>query len=245
MSDLTQPPVFLPEKVQLDLLKRMDMRRLFIRRWLEEEIADLVQVDEAWLENRLTNFLQGQLLEDVLASNSWTFSDLSLNLWLPEALKRFAKYRFGAGVEEEFLLHGWKRDQVVYSMIRFTTPELAREIWIRAEENEISFTEAATKFGEGPESSHLGVIGPIEIRHIQPVALRDYIRQLEPGRIQGPVRLGDWLILIKLERIIPNIFDQSSRDRLMDDLLQDFLDDRVGRFMEGESLDQLEYHPPS
>ena len=41
--------------------------------------------------------------------------------------------------------------------------DLARELWIRLEECEITFAEAASTFSEGPEAHRKGVMGPMEI----------------------------------------------------------------------------------
>ena len=38
---------------------------------------------------------------------------------------------------------------------------LARELWIRLEEDETTFAQAAREFGEGPEADRHGVIGPV------------------------------------------------------------------------------------
>ena len=55
------------------------------------------------------------------------------------------------------------RDQVVYSLIRVHDPALIREIWIRLEENEMTFAQASTEFGEGPEVRHNGQYGPMSV----------------------------------------------------------------------------------
>ena len=40
----------------------------------------------------------------------------------------------------------------MYSLIHVRDPALAQELWIRIEEGETGFTEAASQFGEGPEA---------------------------------------------------------------------------------------------
>lgn len=245
MNDSSVYPKRLSDDQQLALIRRMELQPQLLQRWLEEQIAALVPIDQDWLDGQRANFLQQQSLEDALGQRQWTAADLELHLWRPEALRRFADQRFGPGVEEEFLKEGGNADQVIYSMIRLRDPALAREVWLRIEEQETSFAEAATQFGEGPEASHLGVIGPLEIGQIQPPQLRDHIRQLQPGEVQAPLRLGEWLLLLKLETINPRSFDQATRSRLLQSQLRAFIQDRASRFQRGEPLDQLEYHPTS
>ena len=139
MNDSSVPPKRLSDEQQLALIRRMELQRKLIQRWLEEEIAALVPIDQDWLDGQRANFLQQQSLEDALGQRQWTPPDLELHLWRPEALRRFAEQRFGPGVEEEFLKEGSNADQVIYSMIRLRDPALAREVWLRIEEQETSF----------------------------------------------------------------------------------------------------------
>ena len=52
---------------------------------------------------------------------------------------------------------------MIYSLLRVKDYGLARELWIRLEEDETTFAEAAREFGEGPEADRQGVVGPIPI----------------------------------------------------------------------------------
>ena len=245
MNDPTLHPMVLSDEQQLALIRRMELQQQLLQRWLEEEIAGLVPIDKVWLDKKRASFLNQQSLDVALAQRQWTAADLDLHLWRPEALRRFAEQRFGPGVEEEFLKQGGNTDEVIYSMIRLRDPALAREVWLRIEEQETTFAEAAAQFGEGPEASHLGVIGPLEIGQIHPSQLRDHIRQLQPGEVQAPLRLGEWLLLLKLEKIKPRSFDQATKSRLLQSQLKGFLHERASQFQQGEPLDQLEYHPHS
>ena len=86
-------------------------------------------------------------------------------------------------------------------MLRVKDYGLAREIWIRLEEDEITFPEAARVFGEGPEADRQGVIGPIPIGALQPVLLQDVLRGLKAGELSPPVGLGEWQLLLRLEKL--------------------------------------------
>ena len=60
---------------------------------------------------------------------------------------------------------------MIYSLLRVKDYALARELWIRLEEDETTFAEAAREFGEGPEADRQGVIGPMPIGSLKPVLL--------------------------------------------------------------------------
>ena len=116
---------------------------------------------------------------------------------------------------------------------------MARELWIRLEEGEITFAEAAGTFGEGPEAHRKGVMGPLEIGTLQPQPLQDLLRGLRPGEICSPKILGEWQVLLRHEQLTPARFDEQLRLRMQDEALDEFLDNRVARTLAGEA-DQLE-----
>ena len=182
---------------------------------------------------------RGSFLEEVLQQHGW--GRRPHHLWCPEALRRFAEQRFSAGAEEEFLRQGSDADQAVYSLLRIRNGGLARELWIRSEEGEASFAELAKEFGEGPEATHMGVIGPVTLGAMHPPLLADTLRRLQPGELHPPQQLGEWWLLIRLEKLIPASFDAAMKRRLIDQQMDAFLADRVRRFQTGETLDPLHY----
>ena len=93
-------------------------------------------------------------------------------------MRRFAKQRFGPGLEEAFLASRGGRDQVIYSFLRVRDAGLARELWIRIEEGETTFAEAAHQHGVGEEAQRKGVIGSMSIGLLQPEVLQEILRSL-------------------------------------------------------------------
>lgn len=145
----------------LSLVRRMELFPTLLRRHLEEQIIALVPLEEDWLEKTRSSFLSGRSIDDCLREKGWAREDLELHLRRPEALRRFAQQRFAPGLEELFLSSKGSRDQVIYSLLRVKDYALARELWIRLEEDETTFAEAAREYGQGPEADRQGVIGPI------------------------------------------------------------------------------------
>ena len=148
---------------------------------------------------------------------------------------------FGAGAEEEFLRSGADEDQVVYSLLRTRNAGLARELWIRFEEGESSFAELAKTFGEGPEAVHMGVIGPTRIGSLHPPLIAETLRRLQPGELHPPQLIGEWSLLILLERLTPASFNAEMKQRLIARQMDAFLVDRVNRLKTGEKLTPLHY----
>ena len=135
------------------------------------------------------------------------------------------------------------RDQVIYSLLRVRDAGLARELWIRLEEGEITFAEAASTFSEGPEAQRQGGDGSVGDRDLQPQTLQDLLRGLRPGEICSPKILGEWHVLLRLEQLTPARFDDQLRLRMQDEALDEFLSNRVNRILSGEAaqLEPLHY----
>jgi len=229
----------------LGLVRRSDKARSLLRLQVEEEIANIVPFDESLLDSRRQSWLGDQSLDDALKDHSWVESDLTLHLHRPLALQRFAEQRFGPGLEEAFLGGQGDRDQIVYSLIRSRDSALLREIWIRLEEGEMSFVEAAASYGEGPESARKGVMGPLSIGSLQPPELRSRLRAMAPGEISAPWALGEWNILLRLEQLTLARLDSETRQALLNEQLDRFLNDRIDRILNGDSIEPLSFQSDS
>ena len=231
----------------VSLVRRMELEPKLLRRHLEEQIIELVPLDDAWLDENRIKLLDGRSQDDFLLEKGWTISDFQLYLRRAEALRRFAHQRFAPGLEERFLASKGSRDLVIYSLLRVKDYGLARELWIRLEEDETTFAEAARDFGEGPEADRQGVIGPIPIGALQPPLLQDILRGLKAGELSPPIALGEWQLLLRLEKLTPTRLDEQVREQMLQESLDQFLDDRVSKLMngEGDSLDPLHYDPES
>ena len=231
----------------LSLVRRMELEPKLLRRHLEEQIVALVPLEEAWLEESRSRFLDGRSQDECLREKGWTKADLELHLSRAEALRRFAHQRFSPGLEERFLASKGSRDLVIYSLLRVRDYGLARELWIRLEEDETTFAEAARDFGEGPEADRQGVIGPIPIGALQPTLLQDIIRGLKAGELSPPIALGEWQLLLRLEKLTPARLDDQVRNQMLQESLDKYLDDRVSKLVngDGDSLEPLHYDPES
>lgn len=225
-----------------DLVRRMELWPQLLRRQEEDLIASLVPFDPDWLDQQRESFLSGQSLSEVLHQRKWTEADLDLHLHRPEALHRFAMALFGPGLEDEFLRSDGGHDQIIYSLLRARDRGLVSELWIRLEEGEARFPDLAAAYGEGPEASRHGLIGPMPVGTLQPPELANLLRSLRPGELHPPFALGEWHVLIRLESLQPARFDAAMRRHLLTVQLDSFLEERVRLRLAGHVPDQLQYH---
>jgi len=239
----TTTEALLSPEVIADLVQRMEWVPQLLRRQEEEAITALVNLPADWLEQQRESFVSDQDLASVLESRGWTSQDLDLHLARPEALRRYAVQRFGPGLEELFLSAGGGHDQIVYSLLRVRDAALAQELWIRLEEAETTFAEAASAYSEGPEAARKGVIGPMAMGQLQPPQLTELLRSLQPGSLHPPTQLGEWFVLLRLEQLTPARFDEAMREFLLNQELDRFLQERVQKRLAGSALEPLHYDP--
>lgn len=229
----------------LALVRRLELHPTLLKRQEEEAITALVPLPEEWVAERIEELLADQPLEPFLAARGWSHDDLRLHVCRPEALRRFAEQRFGPGLEKQFLSSRGAHDQIIYSLLRARDPALVRELWIRIEERETTFAEAAQTFGEGPEAARKGLIGPMPIGQLAPPQLAELLRSLQPGCLSAPRQMGEWHVLLRLEQLTPARFDATMRASMLQSSLNAFLDERVQQRLNGGSLETLSYHSDS
>ena len=231
-----------------ELLRRTEAQRPLLRRALEEDIVAAVhlphqQLTELKQQFREQHNLQSdEALQSWLDQRGWSADDLPLHLARPEALDRFARHRFDPGLEETFLQRKNELDTVIYSLLRVQDRGLAQELWIQLSEGEISFPEAAARYSDGPEAQTKGVIGPMPLGQLQP-ELADHLRTLRQGELREPITAGHWWVLLRLEQLTPAKLDEPMRQRLRQEQLNAWLEQRCDAILRGDTPEPLHYDP--
>ena len=132
-------------------------------------------------------------------------------------LAKFQEQTWGNKLESYFLGRKQQLDRVVYSLIRVKNPYLAQELYFRLQEEEQSFSEIAREYSEGPEAETGGLLGPVDLGVPHPALGKMFLRS-KPGELLPPTRLGDWTVVVKLEKYLPAQLDEVMRQRLLNEL---------------------------
>ncbi len=132
-------------------------------------------------------------------------------------LAKFQEQTWGNKLESYFLGRKQQLDRVVYSLIRVKDPYLAQELYFRVQEGEQSFSEIAREYSEGPEAETGGLLGPVDLGVPHP-ALAKMLLRSKPGELLAPTRLGDWVVVVRLEKYLPAQLDEVMRQRLLNEL---------------------------
>ena len=232
------------------LLRRTESYRTLLIRQIEEEITRLVFPSLTPSDDQLHDFLSSNsipcddqsALNDFMSKSSWDLDDLNMFILRPIALSKFSEYRFGPGLEEYYLERKNNLDIVIYSLLRVRDSALARELWIRLSEGEVTFAELASIYSDGPESGTKGIIGPLRLGSIDP-GISERLRRLQSGEVAPPELLGNWHVLLRLERLTPSRLDPSTKQDLLREQLTQWIQHRVATILSGEIPDSLDYEP--
>lgn len=169
-------------------------------------------------------------------------SDEQLQLWLEQnyltkdqletrivrglKLEKFKQETWGNKLESYYLKRKRQLDKVVYSLIRTKDYGIAQALYFRIESGEQSFAEVAKKFSEGAEAQTGGLIGPVEL-HVPHPQISQMLMRSEPGKLLAPVKVEDWVVILRLEKYLSAKLDQAMSQRLLNELFNKWLNEQL------------------
>jgi len=150
-------------------------------------------------------------------------------------IEKFKLITWEHKLESFFLAHKSKLDKVIYSVLRTHEPELAQELYFRIQAKEQSFAECAEQYSQGIEAQTSGLIGPVELSVPHPL-LSKMLAVSQPGQLLPPTRFGDWFLVVRLEKFIPAVFDEAMRQKLLNELFKQWLNEQKNQISVVEKL---------
>jgi parvulin-like peptidyl-prolyl isomerase len=171
-----------------------------------------------------------QKVQAWLKQQGLTASQLQTRAERSLKLAKFKQATWGAKVNSAFLERKQQLDRVIYSLICTKDFCVAQELYFRVKEGEQSFDELAREYSQGPEAQTGGLIGPVEIGGIHPNLAKMLIAS-DIGQLQTPTVIGDWIVLIRLENLLPATLDQAMQQRLIEESFTKWLEESVAQQM--------------
>ncbi len=142
---------------------------------------------------------------------------------------RIDKYKqetWGDQVDAHFIKRKSQLDRVVYSLIRVEKAEVAQELYFRIKDNENTFSALAMEYSQGTEAQTGGLIGPVEINAPHP-KIAQILATCQPGQLVPPTRVGEWIVIIRLENYLSAKLDNPMRQRMLDELFGRWLNEAI------------------
>lgn len=216
----------------LPLLGRYQMLSQLQREMtIDQAIADISCTPEEVADAR-QQFCQQHQINTESALGNWlrdhylTSEDLDTLVVRSLRIEKFKQHTWEHHLESYFLKRKRQLDRLVYLLLRTRDPYLAQELYLRIQGNEQSFVDLAREYSQGAEAQIGGFVGPVEAGTLHPVLVRQLITS-QPGELLSPLRLGDWLVIVQLEKIIPAQLDRVMRQRLLNELFENWLTERM------------------
>ncbi|NEQ68830.1 MAG: peptidylprolyl isomerase [Symploca sp. SIO2D2] len=143
-------------------------------------------------------------------------------------IEKYKQETWSNKLESYFLSRKIELDRVIYSLVRTKDAGIAQELYFRIQEGEHTFTDVAREYSQGPEAQTGGLVGPVELTQPHP-ALAKILRLSKPGQLSPPTRLGEWLVIVRLEELIPAQLDDAMRQRLLNDCFNSWLKEQISQ----------------
>ena len=194
---------------------------------IDQAIADIQCTPEEKAAVKEQFFQQAQITNQEQFTSWLTQSGMTIEQFEPYILRdlkleKFKQAEWDHLLESHFLECKNQLDKIVYSLIRTKEPGIAQELYFRIQENEGDFADLARQYSEGSEAETGGLIGPVELNVPHPQIVQILTTGMV-GKISPPTQIGEWWILLRLEKYISTQLDDNIRQRLRNDLFQKWL----------------------
>ena len=165
-----------------------------------------------------------------LDRNRCTLAQFEHSILRTIKLDRFKSETFGSKVDSYFLQRKAQLDRAMYLLLRVKDPHLAQELFFRIKAGEASFTELVLQYSGGHETEVGGLVGPHELS-VPHAILAAKLRSLQPGQLAAPVQIADWFVIVRLEKHLPAQLDEAMRMRLIDELYEQWIQERLNQLL--------------
>jgi parvulin-like peptidyl-prolyl isomerase len=141
-------------------------------------------------------------------------------------LEKFKQITWGGDLDAYFFQRKSQLDRVIYSLIRTNDIGVAQEIYFRIQAGEQTFGELAREYSQGPEAQTNGLVGPVELQSIHPI-LAKILASTQPQQLLPPTQLENWIVIVRLEKLLPSQLDPTVRQRLLNERFQAWLKAKI------------------
>lgn len=214
------------------LLKQYGMLPQLLKEIVIDNATASIGLSEEEVQNAYKQFYQQQQLGDEeqlqawLKSRGWERQQLEYLVTRTIKLEKFKQETWGTKLESYFMQRKEKLDKVIYSLIRIKDIAIAQELYFRVQENEQPFAELAREYSQGPEAQTGGLIGPVELGVPHPILAKMLLKS-QPGQVLPPTRLGDWILIVRLDNFIPAQLDAATQQRLLNEQFEAWLQGEI------------------
>jgi len=152
--------------------------------------------------------------------------DLQFVIERPLRLSRLCEQQYLPKADARFLERKTALDQIVYSLLRVADAGLARELYLRINDQETDFATAASEYSLGPESKSSGLVGPVPLLQAHP-NLAQRLRTNPPGQLIEPFQIEQWWVVVRIESYTPAVLNDTTRMAMAKELFEQWLEEEL------------------
>lgn len=186
-----------------------------------EEKSDTVS--KFYQNNQITS---PAVLNAILQKYCMTVEQLEALAIKQVRVEKFKQITWGGTLKQNFHQYKPQLDKVVYSLLRTQEMEVAQELYFRIKAGEQSFADCAREFSQGVEAQTGGLIGPVPMSQAH-AAITQKLSISSEGQLWTPMKLENWYIILRLEKLIPAQLDDATGAILLNHLFEKWLAEQI------------------
>jgi len=222
-STLIDTPTLVQKMLQYRLLEKF-VKETVIDELTKDVACDPVMATEAFCQRR--QLQTGQQRQEWCKQEHFSPAQMQAEAVREYRLNRFKEETWGDRLQTFFLQRKDQLDRVIYSLIRTKDTGLAQELYFRLCDDGENFAALAKQYSEGKEAQTGGLAGPVEMSVPHP-ALGKMLRVSSEGQLWPPTQIGEWMIIVRFEKLIPAQLDAPMRQRLLHEQFQALLQQQM------------------
>ena len=190
------------------LIRQQGQAHPLARAWVLDQLVHAIPLPVEEEKALMAAFLERRGISDDEHVPGWlqerglVFDDLRILATQKRRLQRLVRCRWDDEVEVRFLQRKPELDQVVYSLLRVDSEDLAAELHHQIAEGEADFDALAPLHSQGPERHCRGQIGPLPLAAGHD-SLVSRLRRGRPGQLFEPFQAGESWVVLRLEQFLP------------------------------------------
>jgi parvulin-like peptidyl-prolyl isomerase len=214
------------------LLASYQMLPKLLRELVLDEAVELIECTPDEVTQTQQEFYAEHQLKNEADVRAWmayyNLSPVHLETIVTRRLKieKFKQATWGKKLEPYFFQCKTKLDRVIYSLLRTQDAGVAQELYFRILAKEQSFAELAREYSQGPEAQTSGLVGPVELSALHPVMIQ-MLSNNQPGKLLPPTQIGEWFVIVRLEKYISAQLDEAMKTRLLNELFENWLTEQL------------------
>jgi peptidylprolyl isomerase len=133
-----------------------------------------------------------------------------------------------AKIQEYFINNRARFDRALVSSIVVARQELAQEILLQLEEEEVEFAQAAAKHSLDQAGRYAGGRVGLIGRQALPPEVSAKVFNASPGEVLGPFEMGGTFHLFRVHEVRRAELDRELQEQIKDDILEEWARRRIG-----------------